>query len=120
MFYANYRKLSAAAYPPPGKTKGGNNANNAAVIEEDGPHRLDIRVGKVVEVSRHPDADTLYVLKIDLGESQPRTIISGLVKFVTIEELDQRLVAVLCNLKPSKMRGILSEGMVLCTSKYVN
>ena len=67
MFYANYRKLSAAAYPPPGKTKGGNNANNAAVIEEDGPHRLDIRVGKVVEVSRHPDADTLYVLKIDLG-----------------------------------------------------
>ncbi|XP_011203673.2 tyrosine--tRNA ligase, cytoplasmic [Bactrocera dorsalis] len=110
------QKLSAAAYPPPGKTKGGNNANNAAVVEEDGPHRLDIRVGKVVEVSRHPDADTLYVLKIDLGEEQPRTIISGLVKFVTIEELDQRLVAVLCNLKPSKMRGILSEGMVLCTS----
>lgn len=110
------RKLSAAAYPPPAKTKGGN-AANAAAPEEDGPHRLDIRVGKVIEVQRHPDADTLYVLKIDLAEEQPRTIISGLVKFVTVEELDQRLVAVLCNLKPSKMRGILSEGMVLCTSK---
>lgn len=110
------RKLSAAAYPPPPKTKGGN-AANAAAPEEDGPHRLDIRVGKVIEVQRHPDADTLYVLKIDLAEEQPRTIISGLVKFVTVEELDQRLVAVLCNLKPSKMRGILSEGMVLCTSK---
>lgn len=89
----------------------------AAGGDEDGPHRLDIRVGKVIEVARHPDADTLYVLKIDLAEAQPRTIISGLVKFVTVEELDQRLVAVLCNLKPSKMRGILSEGMVLCTSK---
>lgn len=109
------RKLSAAAYPPPSKSK--NNAASAAGPEEDGPHRLDIRVGKVVEVGRHPDADTLYVLKIDLGEAQPRTIISGLVKFVSIEDLDQRLVAVLCNLKPSKMRGILSEGMVLCTSK---
>uniref|UniRef100_T1PIN7 Tyrosine--tRNA ligase n=1 Tax=Musca domestica TaxID=7370 RepID=T1PIN7_MUSDO len=109
------QKLSAAAYPPPAKTKGGN-AANAAAPEEDGPHRLDIRVGKVIEVQRHPDADTLYVLKIDLAEEQPRTIISGLVKFVTVEELDQRLVAVLCNLKPSKMRGILSEGMVLCTS----
>ncbi|KAM7356025.1 tyrosyl-tRNA synthetase [Cochliomyia hominivorax] len=109
------QKLTAAAYPPPAKNKGGN-AANAAAPEEDGPHRLDIRVGKVVEVQRHPDADTLYVLKIDLAEAQPRTVISGLVKFVTIEELDQRLVAVLCNLKPSKMRGILSEGMVLCTS----
>ncbi|XP_065358916.1 tyrosine--tRNA ligase, cytoplasmic [Calliphora vicina] len=109
------QKLSAAAYPPPAKIKGGN-AANAAAPEEEGPHRLDIRVGKVIEVQRHPDADTLYVLKIDLAEAEPRTIISGLVKFVTVEELDQRLVAVLCNLKPSKMRGILSEGMVLCTS----
>ncbi|EDW41760.1 GM24400 [Drosophila sechellia] len=107
-------KLSGAAYPPPAKVKAG--AAPAAGADEDAPHRLDIRVGKVVEVARHPDADTLYVLKIDLSEAQPRTIISGLVKFVTQEELDQRLVAVLCNLKPSKMRGILSEGMVLCTS----
>nr|XP_016924426.2 tyrosine--tRNA ligase, cytoplasmic [Drosophila suzukii] len=109
------QKLSAAAYPPPAKVKAGA-AAPAAGADEDAPHRLDIRVGKVVEVARHPDADTLYVLKIDLAEEQPRTIISGLVKFVTQEELEQRLVAVLCNLKPSKMRGILSEGMVLCTS----
>ncbi|EDW73324.1 uncharacterized protein Dwil_GK17487 [Drosophila willistoni] len=112
------QKLSLAAYPPPAKVKGGAAAAPAAgsAVDEDSPARLDIRVGKVLEVARHPDADTLYVLKIDLAEAQPRTIISGLVKFVTQEELDQRLVAVLCNLKPSKMRGILSEGMVLCTS----
>lgn len=78
--------------------------------------RLDMRVGKIVEVSRHPDADSLYVEKIDCGEAAPRTIISGLVKHVPIEEMQNRLVVVLCNLKPAKMRGILSEGMVMCAS----
>ncbi|KAL5290406.1 YARS family protein [Megaselia abdita] len=108
------KALSAAAYPTPAKANTKNAVN--AAPEEDGPHRLDIRVGKVIEAGRHPDADTLYVLKIDLKEENPRTIISGLVKFVNIEDLQDRKVAVLCNLKPSKMRGILSEGMVLCTS----
>lgn len=78
--------------------------------------RLDMRVGKIVEVSRHPDADALYLEKIDVGETNPRTIISGLVKFVPIEEMQNRMVVVLCNLKPAKMRGILSEGMVMCAS----
>lgn len=78
--------------------------------------RLDMRVGKIVEVSRHPDADALYLEKIDVGEANPRTIISGLVKFVPIEEMQNRMVVVLCNLKPAKMRGILSEGMVMCAS----
>lgn len=108
------QKLSLDAYPiPPSKLK---NGNASTEIENEGPHRLDIRVGKVIDIVRHPDADTLYVLKIDLAEERLRTIISGLVKFVTIEEMKQRLVAVLCNLKPSKMRGIMSEGMILCTS----
>ncbi|KXJ75585.1 hypothetical protein RP20_CCG011419 [Aedes albopictus] len=78
--------------------------------------RLDMRVGKIVEVSRHPDADALYLEKIDVGEPNPRTIISGLVRFVPIEEMQNRMVVVLCNLKPAKMRGILSEGMVMCAS----
>ncbi|XP_055353294.1 aminoacyl tRNA synthase complex-interacting multifunctional protein 1-like [Paramacrobiotus metropolitanus] len=78
--------------------------------------RLDMRVGKIVEVDKHPDADSLYVEKIDLGEGQPRTIVSGLVKHVPIEEMRNRLVIVLCNLKPAKMRGVTSEGMVMCAS----
>ncbi|KAL5285930.1 AIMP1 family protein [Megaselia abdita] len=78
--------------------------------------RLDLRVGKIVEVSRHPDADSLYLEKIDCGEPNPRTVISGLVKFVPIEEMKNRMVVVLCNLKPAKMRGILSEAMVMCAS----
>lgn len=113
-----HRALSDKAYPPPTKASG--NQKNAAVAAdavEDGPHRLDIRVGKIVEVSKHPDADALYVEKIDLGEVEPRTVVSGLAKFVPLEDLQDRLVAVLCNLKPAKMRGVESQGMLLCTSR---
>eukprot|EP00762_Andalucia_godoyi_P000762 ANDGO_03678.mRNA.2 Methionine--tRNA ligase len=77
---------------------------------------LEIRVGKIVEVKRHPDAESLYVEQIDLGEEKPRTIVSGLVKFIPIEQMQDRLVLVLCNLKPAKMRGIESAGMVLAAS----
>ncbi|XP_062556234.1 aminoacyl tRNA synthase complex-interacting multifunctional protein 1 isoform X2 [Armigeres subalbatus] len=97
----------------------GTAAAGAASAAEEPPidvGRLDMRVGKIVEVSRHPDADALYLEKIDVGEPNPRTIISGLVRFVPIEEMQDRLVVVLCNLKPAKMRGILSEGMVMCAS----
>ena len=77
---------------------------------------LDIRVGKILSVGPHPDADSLYVEQIDLGEAEPRTVVSGLRKFVSEEAMANRLVAVVCNLKPAKMRGILSTGMVLCAS----
>lgn len=78
--------------------------------------RLDMRVGKIVDVKKHPDADALYVEQIDCGEEKPRTVVSGLVKFVPIEEMQNRLLVVLCNLKPSKLRGIVSEAMVMCAS----
>lgn len=55
------QKLTKAAYPPPSKAKA------APADDVIAPHRLDIRVGKIVEVSRHPEADALYVEKIDLG-----------------------------------------------------
>ncbi|KAK9512619.1 hypothetical protein O3M35_001003 [Rhynocoris fuscipes] len=102
------KALVSKAYPPPGKNK--------STDDEIGPQKLDIRVGKIVSVSKHPDADALYVEKIDLGESEPRTVVSGLVQYVKEEELLNRNVVVLCNLKPAKMRGIESAGMVLCAS----
>lgn len=112
---AELKELSAKAYPPPAKPGKGAQPQPVAEVE-DGPHRLDIRVGKIVDVNMHPDADTLYVEQIDVGEAEPRTVISGLAKFVPIEEMQNRFVAVLCNLKPAKMRGIESKGMVLCAS----
>jgi len=78
--------------------------------------RLDFRVGKIIDVKRHPDADSLYVEQIDCGEATPREVVSGLVKFVPLEQMQDRLVVVLCNLKPAKMRGVLSQAMVMCAS----
>jgi len=109
------KELTAKAYPPPSKAGKGVPAS-AGAIDELLPSRLDIRVGKIVEVEKHPEADSLYVEKIDVGEGVPRTIVSGLVNFVSIEEMKDRDVIVLCNLKPAKMRGIESCGMVLCAS----
>lgn len=76
--------------------------------------RLDIRVGKITKVQKHPDADALYLEEIDVGEGQPRTVVSGLVKHISLEEMQERMVCVLCNLKPVAMRGIKSHAMVLC------
>jgi len=78
--------------------------------------RLDLRVGHIRKASKHPDADSLYLEEIDCGEEKPRQVISGLVKFIPEAEMQDRLVVVLCNLKPSKMRGIVSEAMVMCAS----
>lgn len=69
--------------------------------------RLDLRIGKVEDVQRHPDADSLYVLKINCGEEKARTVCSGLVKHVPIEELRDRTVILLCNLKPVKVSDYL-------------
>ena len=97
--------------------------------------RLDLRVGHIRFVNhsksllkmycmlfsgrsakKHPDADSLYVEEIDVGEEKPRTVISGLVKFIPEVEMQDRMAVLLCNLKPSKMRGIMSEAMVMCAS----
>jgi len=78
--------------------------------------KLDIRVGKIVEVSKHPEADKLYVEKIDFGEGKLRTVCSGLVQFIPIEQMQDKMVACVLNLKPAKLKGVMSEAMVLCAS----
>ncbi|XP_076060493.1 aaRS-interacting multifunctional protein 1 [Oratosquilla oratoria] len=78
--------------------------------------RLDFRVGRIVTAKKHPDADALYVEEVDCGEDKIRTVVSGLVRFVPLEEMQNRMAVLLCNLKPAKMRGITSEAMVMCAS----
>lgn len=103
------------------KTKGGGGGGGSGggVTAEEHPvdvGRLDFRVGRILSVKKHPDADSLYVEEIDVGEGKARTVVSGLVKFIPAEGLQNRLVVLLCNLKPVKMRGITSEAMVMCAS----
>ncbi len=73
-------------------------------------------VGKILSVAKHPDADSLYVEEIDVGEEAPRTVVSGLVKFMKPEDMKDKTILVLKNLKPVSMRGIKSHAMVLCAS----
>ena len=81
------------------------------------PSMVDMRVGRIVDIQRHPDADALYLEKVDFGEPDgPRTILSGLVHYVPIDEMRDRRVVGICNLKPVAMRGIKSYGMLLCAT----
>ncbi|EKG07625.1 hypothetical protein TCSYLVIO_001244 [Trypanosoma cruzi] len=79
------------------------------------PNQIDIRVGRFKNIKRHPDADRLYVEEMDLG-TETRTIVSGLVGHYTAEELEGSLCLTVCNMKPKPLKGINSEGMILCAS----
>ena len=84
----------------------------------DGPPitALDIRVGRITKVWSHEESEKLFCEEIDVGEGEPRLIASGLRPYMNAEDLDGRLVLVLCNLKERKLAGFPSHGMVLCAS----
>jgi len=79
--------------------------------------KIDLRCGRILECSKVQDADSLYLLKINVGEEQPRQVVSSLVKHYKEEELKNRQVVVYCNIKPGKMRGLESQAMVLAATK---
>ncbi|KAG6330249.1 hypothetical protein ID866_8838 [Astraeus odoratus] len=114
-------KSKDAAAAEGGKKKGGA-AGPAKPAEDDGeplPSMIDMRVGHILDVKKHPDADSLYIEQIDLGEETgPRTVVSGLVNYIPIEEMRDKYLVAICNLKPANMRGVKSFAMVLAaTSK---
>ncbi|CAJ1926044.1 unnamed protein product [Cylindrotheca closterium] len=74
--------------------------------------KMEIRVGKITKVWNHEDADKLLCEEIDIGE-ETREIASGLREHYTLEDMQDRLVLVVCNLKASKIVGFSSNGMVL-------
>merc|ERR1711924_546444 len=78
---------------------------------------LNIVVGTIVKAWEHPDSDKLWCEEIDCGEAQPRQIASGLRHYYPeVSALQNRKVLVLANLKPKKLGGFPSNGMVLCAS----
>ncbi len=78
---------------------------------------IDLRVGIIVKVSKHETAEKLYCEEIDIGEDKPRAIASGLVKHYTLDEMLNKKVIVVANLKPRTLVGFKSNGMVLCAVK---
>lgn len=77
--------------------------------------KVQLRVAKVVEVTPHPNADRLIVLKIDLG-TEERYICAGIKPFYQPEELLGKYVVVVANLQPAVLRGIESNGMLLAAT----
>ena len=75
--------------------------------------KVDLRVAQVKEVSNHPDADKLYVLKIDVGSLGERQLVAGLKAYYKPEELQDKKIVIVSNLKPAKLRGVESQGMLL-------
>eukprot|EP00803_Ostreobium_quekettii_P011625 evm.model.scf_2551.2 EVM.evm.TU.scf_2551.2 scf_2551:3680-5483(+) len=99
--------------------KKGRGEGRAAPAKEEKPvdvSRINLRVGFINKAWQHPDADSLYVEEIDLGEEAPRQVCSGLVKFIPEEQMQKRRVVVVANLKPVTMRGIKSHAMILCAT----
>ena len=73
-------------------------------------------MGQVLSAERIPKADKLLLLKVDLGEEQPRTILAGIAQYYEPEKLVGRKVVIVANLKPRKLRGYESQGMVVAAS----
>lgn len=77
--------------------------------------KLEIKVARIQEVIEHPNADKLYVIKIDLGDSQ-KQIIAGIRNSYKPQDLIGRQIAVIANLEPAVIRGIESQAMLLAAS----
>ena len=86
-------------------------ANGVIAIDEFA--RLDLRVGTVLSATRVKGADRLLELQVDLGEGAPRTVVSGIAEHYEPEALAGTQVVLVANLKPAKIRGIVSHGMIL-------
>ena len=78
--------------------------------------KVDLRVGIVLSAERVKGADKLMHMKVDIGEAEPRTIVAGIAEAYTPEQLVNRKVVIVANLEPRKLRGIVSNGMIVAAS----
>lgn len=85
----------------------------AGPTNKDNFNKIQILTGKIAEVKQHPDAVKLLAMKVDVGEDAPRSIVAGIANRFSPEELLNHKVTVVANLKPSKLRGIESRGMLM-------
>jgi methionyl-tRNA synthetase len=106
-----------AAMPKPPASVGGEiPAEDGNFITIDDFTKVELRVGEIKVAERIPKADKLLRFEIDLGEERPRQILAGLAEYYDPEKLIGRKVVVVANLKPRKMRGLESQGMICAAS----
>ena len=85
--------------------------------EEACRRRVNFKVAEVVDIKRHPQADKLYILTLDLNEGENRTIVSSIVPYYKEDELLHHKIIIIANLKPANFRGVKSYGMLLAASE---
>jgi methionyl-tRNA synthetase len=95
------------------KFAGNKNENAKNKSDADPFSKIYLKVGKIVEIKKHPKADKLFIEKIDLGSGDVRQIVSGLAPYYKEEELLNKKVVVVANLKEAVLRGEPSKGMLL-------
>ncbi len=95
------------------KEKAPEKKDEVAEITIEDFEKVELKVGTIVQCEKHPKADRLLVEQIDLGD-EVRQIVSGISKYYKPEELVGKQVVVVTNLKPVKLRGVESNGMILC------
>ena len=106
-----------AAQPAPEPKPNAEKAQDDGLITIDDFARVRLRAARVTAAEKVEGADKLLKLTLSLGAGEPeRTVVSGIAKFYTPEEMVGKQVVVVSNLRPAKLRGIRSEGMILCTS----
>ena len=77
---------------------------------------VDLRVGNIISADTIEGSEKLFNLTIDIGESEPRTVLSGIRPYYKTEDLVGRKCAVVANLQPRAMMGIESDGMLVCVT----
>ena len=106
-----------AAQPAPEPKPNAEKAQDDGLITIDDFARVRLRAARVTAAEKVEGADKLLKLTLSLGTGEPeRTVVSGIAKFYTPEEMVGKQVVVVANLRPAKLRGIRSEGMILCAS----
>ena len=98
------------------KAKPTDSASREGLIEWGDFDKVNLRLGEVKEAERVPKSDKLLRLQVDIGEGEPRQILAGIGKHYAPEDLLGRRLVVVANLKPRKMMGLESRGMVLAVS----
>ena len=78
---------------------------------------VELKVGTVLSVEDHPNANKLMVIRVDLGEEKPRTLVAGLKEYYAYDELKGKQIVVVANLEPALLRGVKSEGMLLAAQE---
>ena len=81
--------------------------------------KMDIRVAKIIKAEKHPNADKLLKLQVDLGAEQ-RQVIAGIAEHYAPDDLVGKSVSIIANLKPAKIRGEVSQGMILAADDGTN